>query len=262
MFWYTPGILLGFMAQLVKLAEFWGPDDPESKAADRIRAIEVLGRFGLGEPEVTAQVINLRFDILWSRVALFRQGDVGRRIQKYDSELGSVAELYALLRKHEQAIVNISRDDPVELHREIITEFTAAGKRLRALSVLVLAGEEERLGGARDAVRSSARLTWIFSMAALVLSLLLIGIMLVETRRYRRAAEESAELAARAEAASRAKSRFLTMMSHELRTPMNGVLGLLALVRQTALNERQMRLIDQAERSGACAWHSGRCHSI
>ncbi|MHA1530219.1 MAG: sensor histidine kinase [Alphaproteobacteria bacterium] len=114
----------------------------------------------------------------------------------------------------------------------------------------MLAGEEGRLGSARDAVRSSARLTWVFSMAALVLSLLLIGIMLIETRRYRRMAKESAEAAARAEAASRAKSRFLTMMSHELRTPMNGVLGLLALVRQTALNERQIRLIDQADRSG------------
>jgi hypothetical protein len=31
---------------------------------------------------------------------------------------------------------------------------------------------------------------------------------------------------------------------------MNGVLGLLALARQTSLNERQLRLIDQAERSG------------
>jgi hypothetical protein len=126
----------------------------------------------------------------------------------------------------------------------------AAGDRLRELSMLVLAGEERRLAGARDDVRSSARLTWMFSMAALILSLLLIGIMLIETRRYRRMAAESAELAARAEAASRAKSRFLTMMSHELRTPMNGVLGLLALARQTSLNERQMRLIDQAERSG------------
>jgi hypothetical protein len=118
------------------------------------------------------------------------------------------------------------------------------------LSVLVLAGEEERLAGARDHVRSSARRTWLFSMAALGLSLLLIGIMLIETRRYRRMATESAEHAARAEAASRAKSRFLTMMSHELRTPMNGVIGLLALARQTSLNERQLRLIDQAARSG------------
>jgi len=248
--------VLGFRAQekdMQSLREsgqeiiYWSTSQGEAELG---RFLAVLGRFALGEPDVTAKTVNRRFDILWSRVELFRQGDVGRRIRSYDSELGIIAELRALLGKHEKAILNISRDDPAELQREILADFTAAGKRLRALSVLVLAGEEARLAGARDAVRSSARLTWIFSMAALVLSLLLIGIMLIETRRYRRMAEESAELAARAEAASRAKSRFLTMMSHELRTPMNGVLGLLALVRQTALNERQIRLIDQADRSG------------
>ena len=226
---------------------YWSTSQGEAELG---RFLAELGRFALGEPEVTAKAINRRFDILWSRVELFRRGDVGRRIRAYDGELGAIEQLRALLRKHETAIVNISHDDPLELHREILAEFTAAGKRLRALTMLVLAGEEARLGGARDAVRSSARLTWILSVAALVLSLLLIGIMLIETRRYRRMAEESAEAAARAEAASRAKSRFLTMMSHELRTPMNGVLGLLALVRQTALNERQIRLIDQADRSG------------
>jgi signal transduction histidine kinase len=215
---------------------YWSTSQGEAELG---RFLAALGRFALGAPDVTAKEVNQRLDIFWSRVELFRQGDVGRRIQSYDSEQGVITELRALLVKHEKSIVNISHDDPLELHREILADFTAAGKRLRALSMLVLAGEERRLAGSRDAVRSSARLTWIFSMSALVLSLLLIGIMLIETRRYRRMAEESAELAARAEAASRTKSRFLTMMSHELRTPMNGVLGLLALVRQTALNERQ-----------------------
>ncbi|MFQ5565095.1 MAG: histidine kinase dimerization/phospho-acceptor domain-containing protein [Paracoccaceae bacterium] len=218
--------------------------------AELERFLAVLGRFALRAPDVTAKQVNKRFDILWSRVELFRRGSVGQRIKPYDDEFGAIALLYSLLKRHEKAIVNISHDDSAELHHQILAEFTEAGRRLRALSVKVLAGEEGRLGSARDAVRASARLTWVFSMAALGLSLLLIGIMLVETRRYRRMAEESAELAARAEAASRAKSRFLTMMSHELRTPMNGVLGLLALVRQTALNERQVRLIEQAERSG------------
>ena len=248
--------VLGFRAQekdIQSLREqnqeiiYWSTSQGEAELG---RFVAMLGRFALGEPDVTAKQVNRRFDIFWSRVELFRQGDVGRRIRIYDSEPGIIAELRAVLVKHEKAIVDLSRDDPAELHREILADFTAAGKRLRELSMLVLAGEEVRLAGARDAVRSSARLTWIFSVAALVLSLLLIGIMLIETRRYRRMAEESAELAARAEAASRAKSRFLTMMSHELRTPMNGVLGLLALVRQTALNERQIRLIDQADRSG------------
>ena len=248
--------VLGFRAQekdMQSLREqnqeiiYWSTSQGEAELG---RFVAMLGRFALGEPDVTAKQVNRRFDIFWSRIELFRQGDVGRRIRIYDSEPGIIAELRAVLAKHEKAIVDLSHDDPVELHREILADFTAAGKRLRELSMLVLAGEEVRLAGARDAVRSSARLTWIFSVAALVLSLLLIGIMLIETRRYRRMAEESAELAARAEAASRAKSRFLTMMSHELRTPMNGVLGLLALVRQTALNKRQIRLIDQADRSG------------
>ncbi len=248
--------VLGFRAQekdMQSLREqsqeiiYWSTSQGEAELG---RFLAALGRFALGEPDVTAKQVNRRFDIFWSRIELFRQGDVGRRIRIYDGELGVIADLRALLVKHEKAIVDLSHDDPAELHREILAEFTAAGKRLRALSMLVLGGEERRLAGARDAVRSSARLTWIFSVAALVLSLLLIGIMLIETRRYRRRAEESAEAAARAEATSRAKSRFLTMMSHELRTPMNGVLGLLALVRQTALNEPQIRLIDQAERSG------------
>ena len=40
------------------------------------------------------------------------------------------------------------------------------------------------------------------------------------------------------------------MMNHELRTPMNGVMGLLALARQTDLTPAQDRLLSQAETSG------------
>jgi signal transduction histidine kinase len=248
--------ILGFRAQEKDMESlrassqeiiYWSTSQAEAELS---QFSSVLGRFALRMPEVTAKQVNKQFDILWSRVELFRQGDVGRRIRRYDTESGVIAGIFALLQKHEAAIVNISHADDIVEHQRILADFVIAGEQLRNLSVQVLQGEQRRLGGSRDAVRSSARLTWMFSMAALALSLLLIGIMLIETRRYRRMAEESAELATRAEAASRAKSRFLTMMSHELRTPMNGVLGLLALARQTSLNERQIRLIDQAERSG------------
>ena len=226
---------------------FWSTSQCEAEFG---RFMAVLGSFALGVRAVTAADVNLQFDILWSRIELFRHGEVGRRIQIHDTDSRVVDQLHDLLVRHENAIVNISHDDPVTLHQEILDEFLTAGELLRALSISVRVGEGLRMDGSRDSVRSSAQLTWFFCMVALGLSLLMIGIMLIETRRYRRMAIESAEQASRAEAASQAKSRFLTMMSHELRTPMNGVLGLLALARQTSLNERQLRLIDQAERSG------------
>lgn len=53
----------------------------------------------------------------------------------------------------------------------------------------------------------------------------------------------------RAEEASLAKSQFLTVMSHEIRTPMNAIVGMLELLADSELNEKQSRWLNYANTS-------------
>ncbi|MCP5080019.1 MAG: PAS domain S-box protein [Psychromonas sp.] len=53
-----------------------------------------------------------------------------------------------------------------------------------------------------------------------------------------------------AEASNESKSHFLASMSHEIRTPMNAVLGILELLKDTQLTEKQINLISTARDSG------------
>lgn len=65
------------------------------------------------------------------------------------------------------------------------------------------------------------------------------------------AREEEARCAKEdAEAANRAKSRFLAVASHEIRTPLNGVLGMLQMLDAEALPLEQRQYLDIAKMSG------------
>ena len=74
-----------------------------------------------------------------------------------------------------------------------------------------------------------------------------------EQRRVENLEQMNQELIAARENALRAnaaKSRFLAMMSHDIRTPLNGVIGMLSLLDEPALNDGQRRVLDLVRSSG------------
>ncbi len=74
----------------------------------------------------------------------------------------------------------------------------------------------------------------------------IIGRDVTEERRTQAALAEARD---QAEAANRAKSRFLAAMSHEIRTPMNGILGMTSLILETPLTSEQRSYVAAVDHS-------------
>ena len=113
------------------------------------------------------------------------------------------------------------------------------------------------------AMRERAQMTFwlVFVTGALILTLIAGAITyILQSRRrvtalrysYQKLSTLSRELAVEketAQAADRAKSRFLATMSHELRTPFSGILGMVEMLRGSALPTEAMEHVSLLERS-------------
>ena len=182
--------------------------------------------------------INLRFELLYSRINVLTNGEVSRL-------LGQVPQAQVLLGNIQEQL-NALDTFIVPHESQAMLALTDIQSRLQVLARLT-----ERLmiaiNGylAEAATKERAQLSSLYRLLISLLvgmsfSALLVVVFLVREMRENVEArrdqellgEQLEEVAKQAQSANQAKSDFLAIVSHEIRTPLNGVLGMSELLCQ------------------------------
>ncbi|WP_136068616.1 ATP-binding protein [Modicisalibacter radicis] len=207
----------------------------------------------------------LRFDILYSRMQMFRQGDVAAALNdilhmhKTQHVHASLQRAILLIEAMDERFGELRAGNEA-LSDELRQRLHAQSEALLKVTGAMLVETNAHIAELRTS--ESATLLRLYTMVfVLVVLLTAIGGVLVAAlaREGREHSRKAGQLEARtgeldqaverAEAASRAKSEFMAVMSHEIRTPLNGVVGVADLLADEPLGERGRALVGTLKES-------------
>ncbi|MEQ9608912.1 MAG: ATP-binding protein, partial [Kiloniellaceae bacterium] len=213
-----------------------------------LRFMTEVERYGRGDPGSGKQELIDRLDILWSRLGMFTEGEVGRRLLAFPGAESRIRPIFEVLEREEQAIVDLQPGDVAAVER-IEAALRERLDGIHELTIGVMQSEERRFADLRDHQQRNHLALQVFSAGAIFSGGLLLFSLVRMNRKNLQQAREMMQLALKAEAASESKSQFLAMMSHEVRTPLNGILGMINVLLDGKLEQKQRHYAESARQS-------------
>lgn len=205
------------------------------------RMINVLD--GLASGRISLDRVQLRFDVLWSRLEVARATHYGDSTAFPDL----IDDVEAYLYEHEAQLFAGKAPDPARLRAmaDSLSDLTIRSRKLWSNNFGTQNPASRVVPGLdRPAVSSGTMM-----IAAVLISMLMLYVI-AEVYFASRGQKREKELRLAAAEASEAKSRFLANVSHEIRTPLNGILGMATELAETELTEEQAQCLHVIDQSG------------
>lgn len=188
--------------------------------------------------------VNLRFDLLWSRVDTAETTNI-----REAPDLASILARYRKFLTDEEPVIysapSVPHDEIARL-TEVLDQLAqdTRAARIKAFTALQIKDLTDDSAGPFGGKVSH-------QIAIMMLIGILMAYLLAEIFFASQAQEKEAVLRKKATEASEAKSQFLANVSHEIRTPLNGILGMASELGETALDTDQRHCLEIIQESGA-----------
>lgn len=200
-------VSLGFASYRIMAVERQaGPDIGENvvwamsqNESELLRFLDALGRYaGRGEPSVDRGELLKRFDVLWSRLAVLAEGEMGNRLSEVPGARAAVENARMALAAVEDRILALGPGEAMAA--EILAErLRALVPELREASVRTAHAELERVVTRAEERRDALMMAVIYLLGLAASVVVLVLLLLLELNRNGRlvTAAGEAERAAR-----------------------------------------------------------------